>query len=1016
MGVSPPHYITMLVILLSLFASAYASSVSVQYPLQDQLPLIARVNQTYSWSFSRETFQSSHNSSLEYTTSALPAWLSFDNSTLTFSGTPAPQDEGTPGIRVIATDPTTSDSASSSMTMCVTPYAAPELNLPVAKQFYATNPSLSSVFLLSPNSALNTSAPALRIPHDWSFSIGFQYDTFNASSSGNLYYAALRADGTPLPSWIQFNSQLITFNGVTPSGDAPMTVALALHASDQQGYSAGFVPFDIVVASHEVSLLTESLPTINITASTPFNFSLTSPDDFSGVMFDGQPIQPIQITSLDIDVSQFGDWLKYDSTTRTLSGMAPDNTDSGETDTPQVPATITTVANQTIHTEVALAVVPSYFSTATMPPILALPGQHLQFGLQQYFSNSSDLGTDVNLTAAFDPASAGSFLSFDSSSAELAGNVPANISGSYSHVTVTFTAYSHVTHSTSHACLPVSLSNYDYTHQKTGGGLSAAARAKLLLGLKIGFGVISGLVGLAFVLALFRRCAHVEDTALTGEEGTRAWTAEEMKWYGIGIEVDGKVTEGPQHNSPSASEKNVNVDQEAGPSTVPSPNPSLGATLHRVLTRTMSNPRSLASARSPQSPGMMRKGEFMGKIRSTARKVSDTYRGVSDMYKRSMGKRTRPVISKPTLIMTSDHRVSAMTGVPIEGLPFTANSNSLVVPPPATYPTPIPFEDMNLSQYAPSGMSSIGGSPSSSTDGRSIPRRRADFAPPRAKDAQAAQRQSVSSMSSDSSSRTHEAEAVVRTAARATSVRSGISSVELPRTPDAAGRPRLVPFTSASRVPVPKLPPGAVNQDAPIPGAVQTPHGGANAKRVTSQSAKVFRGVASAQKAEETQPDELSQGVQYVRALGDDMQSAGSVGPSPTGSFSVESSQLGHGRGFSSSGKIPIVPRMLARTGEQFKFRVPVSYSAGSPLTASGAQKKSKMLEARLMTGKPLPRFVKSDLNAVASGAGARVEKRVVEFWGVPTARDTGELNVGIYERESDKCVGRVIIEIVERS
>ncbi|KZT07365.1 uncharacterized protein LAESUDRAFT_107448 [Laetiporus sulphureus 93-53] len=1001
----PTHPITMLVILLCLVLSAVratASNVSVQFPLSDQLPLIARVNQSYSWSFLRDTFVSSQNSSLQYTTSTLPAWLSFDNSTLTFSGTPSSDDEGTPGVRVTATDPATSDSASSSMTLCVTSYAPPQLKIPVAQQFYATNPSLSSVFLLSQNSALNTSRPTLRIPPSWSFSIGFLADTF--VSDGDVYYAGLRADGSPLPYWMVFNPDVLTFDGVTPLADnssSPPTVSLSMYASDQEGYSAGSVSFDIVVADHELSMTTLSLPTINVTSGDAFNFTLTSPDDFAGVLLDGKPVQPSDIISLNIDTSRTNGWIKYDSGTRTLSGTAPNDSNDID-DGPVLPVTLTASIHQSIQTNVSVDFVPSYFTAATGQPLLVLPGQNVQFDLARYFSNSSDLGTgngDVNLTAAFDPASASAYLSFDPSSSQLTGTIPSNVSASYSHITVTFTAYSHVTHSTSHISLPVSLSNSDYAHQQTGGGLSAA------------------------VLALMRRYARVPDTAVTGEEGTRAWTTEEMKWYGIGIEVDGRVTEGPKTE--------YDTTKEAAPTTN---REGLGFSLQQVLSRTLSHPRSILSARSPQSPGFMRKGEFLGKIKSTARIVSDK-------YKRSLGKQRRPVISKPTLIMTSDHRVSAMTGVPVEGLPFTFGQSSLG-PPMVPSAVPLPFEDMGLSHYGPSGLSSLADSPSSSTGERSIPRRRADFGPPKgAKELETPpqahlagksnQRRSAdsgasasSSLTSNSSSKTHEAEAIVQRAARATSVRSGMS-VSSPRNSERgfdSGRPRLVPFTSSSRVPVPKLPSGAVtaDPDAPIGGAVQTATGGARTKRVVSQVAKVFRNAAGIERKTvnddvEKSPRQGHPASPYARSIGDELHSAASSARSPSGSFSVELSTHGQEIAYSPSGKIPIVPRMLARSGEQFKFRVPVSYSAGSPLNGT-TQRKPKMLEARLMSGKPLPKFVKSDLNTVPGTSGARVEKRVVEFWGVPTARDTGELNIGIYERDGDKCVGRVIIQIVERS
>ena len=91
---------------------------------------------------------------------------------------------------------------------------------------------------------------------------------------------------------------------------------------------------------------------------------------------------------------------------------------------------------------------------------------------------------------------------------------------------------------------------------------------------------------------------------------------------------------------------------------------------------------------------------------------------------------------------------------------------------------------------------------------------------------------------------------------------------------------------------------------------------------------------------QEASADDLNTSVNYVRALGDDGQSAASAsigafpsfscptraghadagwlsaGGSPTGTFSVESSHHGHDGASIASGKIPIVPRMLARTAK----------------------------------------------------------------------------------------------------
>lgn len=808
-----------------------AGTVSVDYPISEQLPLIARVNSSYSWAFSGFTFSSSKNTSLDYSASGLPGWLSFNALTRTFSGTPSSSDEGSPAIKVTARDADSADVASSIFELLVLSGPAPKLQRPIQEQFKLPNPSLSSVFMVSQHSVLRSQAPALRIPPKWSFSIGFQYDTFSADEDGNVYYAALQSDGSTLPDWLDFNPHSITFNGITPAAHditAPYSISLALHASDQEGYSASSVPFDIWVADHEVSLSVVSLPTINITAETPFSVSFTSPADFSGILLDGNPIQPSNILAMEVDTSFYGGWLKYDTATRTLSGEPPEDMD-GDKDSPVLPVTIETIVNQTIETNVSLAVVSSYFSAASLQPVLVQSGNTLVFSLTPFFSNVTGLNghDDVFLSASFDPENSTAFLQFDPTAAMISGTVPTNFT-SYSHITITFTAYSHVTHSTSHTSLPISLTQADFTKTHNASmphGLSASTRAKLLLGLKIAFGVVGGVILFGIGLAALRKCTQVKDSAVVGEEGMRAWTEEERKWYGIGIEVGGDTMKPP----------------------IGDPEYGMGD-LIRTQTKGGQRAGSPASYTTPlMSPRVMRKSEFLGKIRTAARQVSDTVRVVGSNIATTVGGSTgqrlgtqKLIIGKPTLLAGEDGR--------------RANTNGLLFdkPPALGRPgTPAlnPFDDANAdleteySQHAASVMSgtSIVCSPSSSTGDRSIPRRRPDFAPPGTgcsplviatpPEAHMAITHTVSLtrqnsmdsvMSLDSGEYT--GTAIVQHAQRARSVRSVRSATVsiLSFTTGGTGaqkevgevRPRLVPFTSSNRVPVPKLPDGTVSGDA----------------------------------------------------------------------------------------------------------------------------------------------------------------------------------------------------------
>lgn len=328
----------------------------------------------------------------------------------------------------------------------------------------------------------------------------------------------------------------------------------------------------------------------------------------------------------------------------------------------------------------------------------------------------------------------------------------------------------------------------------------------------------------------------------------------------------------------------------------------------------------------------------MTRIKETVRNVSDKYQRI-----RKPAPAIRPVIGKPVLVVEPS-LVPTMESSPsetIKAVSRSRSSTSLTRSPPAVHRI------------------------------ESLPRQ-----------------PSCDSIASD---RAHADEAVVHTASRAMSVRSGGSSSHqlsisppLPPVPPPT-RPCLVPFTSALRVPAPHT-----DEDSPT-----------SSKRVTSQTALVVSDDdAGMQKS--VSNDELSMGLHYVCALGDD-------GPvNTTASFVTMSTNMRSS--FSSlpsshedehGGSALNVRRMLVRTGEQFKFRVPLRSDCHiSPL-------EKRNLVARLVTGEALPLFLHVDLHC-PKYPGA------VEFYGVPLSKDVGGLEVGLYTAD-DVCVARLSLEILAR-
>ena len=653
--------------------------------------------------------------------------------------------------------------------------------------------------------------------------------------------------------------------------------------------------------------------------------------DYSGLLIDGHPIQSANISEVLIDTSPFGSWLKYENKTRSLSGEPPNGL--GTLKLAPLPVEITTNFHQQIHTNVSIALVPSFFSAETLEDLRIAPGQTVNFNLGSFLSGRAALGSpsDVNLTATFEPQNSNSFLAFENKTMLLSGSIPLTFEDAA--IKVAFTAFSRVTHSTSHATLNLLLDQEKSVSSPT--SAEQKARSRILLGIAIAFGIIGGLLLIVALVAILRRCAWDKDSIHNSEEGRRGMSDDEEHWYGFGA-VERKE---------SSQTEGVFVN--------------LSDSIRRFGSTTLNRMRPGVSAnsfRSPQplpnlvrSPGgtSMKKAEFVGKLRDAVRVVSDKYTSVS--------RRVRPSKSRPRLVI---------------GLPQPAPENAITPPFTTTIPTNRPASF------------SLGGSPSSSIP-ESIPTRRADFAPPkdpspRHSSLRSSTRGIRPSMNDEqnsprfaserSSIDSHTQEAVVQTA-RAMSVRSGHSfSVSYPsQTLADGGRPRLVPFTSSSRVPVPRIPSGDN-------GNLTADYGNpAGLKRIASLSAEV--------EGKGSREEDLGS---YVRAFG--MDDPDNVVPSFSSLVSSQTSVTTKTR----------PARFLARVGERFLFTIRMTEVAD-------------IVDVRLVSGAQLPRFV--HVNRMVGN-----QKNVVQLWGLPASEDEGELEIGIYTSGRGVCVGRAIMEVIYKA
>lgn len=141
---------------------------------------------------------------------ALPDWLEFDPATGTLSGT-SPDGDVAPLYLKITAIEDGGLRASTTFKLTVSDVSAPVLNKPLADQ--ETDELVEYRFAV----------PA---------------DTFVDLDQGELTYSATLADGSPLPSWLQFDPATATFSGIPGDELVGTSVEVQVTAQDPHGLTA----------------------------------------------------------------------------------------------------------------------------------------------------------------------------------------------------------------------------------------------------------------------------------------------------------------------------------------------------------------------------------------------------------------------------------------------------------------------------------------------------------------------------------------------------------------------------------------------------------------------------------------------------------------------------------------------------------------------------------------------------------------------------------------------------------
>jgi axial budding pattern protein 2 len=286
--------------LLAIFVQAAlaAAAPTLVYPLADQFPPVGRVDKPFDFALLPGTFNSS--STIAYTTSTLPSWLTFDPVAVTFFGTPTTADLGQMEISLTASD---GSKTSDSFTLFVTDAPAPGIHLGIQSQI--ANPSLHNFATAIPL----PSHTGVTIHPYYSFSLGFQASTFRPAydatpEQSSIYYTAHERGHVVLPTWLTFDNHTVTFYGTAPA-DGSYTIVMG--GSDFWGYGAVETSFVIEVGTSSVDFVSGGPGNITTVAGAMIEHSL----NLTGLAIDGQVLTSTNDISVQADLNEFK-WLTFD--------------------------------------------------------------------------------------------------------------------------------------------------------------------------------------------------------------------------------------------------------------------------------------------------------------------------------------------------------------------------------------------------------------------------------------------------------------------------------------------------------------------------------------------------------------------------------------------------------------------------------------------------------------------------------------------------------------------------------
>ncbi|MBS0351537.1 MAG: putative Ig domain-containing protein, partial [Proteobacteria bacterium] len=264
-------------------AVANFSLIAEYFPevLQSIIPPLADINSAFSFTVPSNSFIDRDGDLLTYTAqrqggSVLPNWLTFNRQSLSFSGVPLETDKGDLPLQIVATDPA---GASVTQNMSIQVIHFPTLAHP---------------------------QPTMTIRAGESFNFSLLPNIFTDSDQVGLSYST-----NPLPSWLTFDSQTLSFSGKASSIES---TSLTVIATDTRGASKS-MSFQLVMRGNVLPIAVEEfLSNQAAKVGQTFSYFLPTP------LFIDAHNNTLSYSASQQDGSVLPAWLHFDNESLHFSG------------------------------------------------------------------------------------------------------------------------------------------------------------------------------------------------------------------------------------------------------------------------------------------------------------------------------------------------------------------------------------------------------------------------------------------------------------------------------------------------------------------------------------------------------------------------------------------------------------------------------------------------------------------------------------------------------------------------